>query len=160
MLSARAARWRLSLGCLLALTPATALAVTATASPASADSVRNAEQWVLNAVDAPAAWPVSQGQGVVVAVIDSGVKPDVSDLTGSVITGPDYSGVHTPPSNPNWGMHGTWMASLIAGRLVARAPGRLDRDALVAAIRWAKRVHHAALARSVDVGRGLRVIVF
>ena len=115
MLSARAARWRLSLGCLLALTPATALAVTATASPASADSVRNAEQWVLNAVDAPAAWPVSQGQGVVVAVIDSGVKPDVSDLTGSIITGPDYSGVHTPPSNPNWGMHGTWMASLIAG---------------------------------------------
>ena len=115
MLSARAARWRLSLGCLLALTPATALAVTATASPASADSVRNAEQWVLDAVDAPAAWPVSQGQGVVVAVIDSGVQPGVSDLTGSVITGPDYSGVHTPPSNPNWGMHGTWMASLIAG---------------------------------------------
>jgi Subtilase family len=115
MLSARAASWRLSLGCLLALTPATALAVTATAGPASADSVRNAEQWVLDAVDAPAAWPVSQGQGVVVAVIDSGVKPDVSDLTGSVITGPDYSGVHTPPSNPNWGMHGTWMASLIAG---------------------------------------------
>jgi len=88
MLSARAARWRLSLGCLLALTPATALAVTATASPASADSVRNAEQWVLNAVDAPAAWPVSQGQGVVVAVIDS-----TGHIRGSVIWDnvPDYT---------------------------------------------------------------------
>lgn len=115
MLSARAASWRLSLGCLLALTSAAALAVAATAGPASADSVRNAEQWVLDALDAPGAWPVSQGQGVVVAVIDSGVNPDVSDLVGSVITGPDYSGVHTPRSNPNWGMHGTWMASLIAG---------------------------------------------
>ena len=55
---------------------------------------------------------------------------------------------------------GCTLASLIAGRLAVRAPGRVDRDALVAAIRWAKRVHHAALARSVDVGGGLRVIVF
>jgi hydroxymethylpyrimidine/phosphomethylpyrimidine kinase len=55
---------------------------------------------------------------------------------------------------------GCTLASLIAGRLAVRAPGPVDRDALLAAIRWAKRVHHAALARSVDVGRGLRVIVF
>jgi hypothetical protein len=115
MLSAPAASWRLSLSCLLALTSAAAVAVSAAAGPASADSVRDAQQWVLDAVDAPAAWPVSQGQGVVVAVIDSGVNPDVSDLVGSVITGPDYSGVNTPPSNPDWGMHGTWMASIIAG---------------------------------------------
>ena len=111
----RAARCRLSLGCLLALTSAVAAGATAVAAPASADSVRDAQQWVLDAVDAPAAWPVSQGQGVTVAVIDSGVNPEVSDLVGSVITGPDYSGVSTPPSNPEWGMHGTWMASLIAG---------------------------------------------
>ena len=39
----------------------------------------------------------------------------MSDLFGSVITGPDLTGVGTPPSNPNWGDHGTWMASLIAG---------------------------------------------
>jgi hydroxymethylpyrimidine/phosphomethylpyrimidine kinase len=54
---------------------------------------------------------------------------------------------------------GCTFASLIAGRLAVRG-GRFDRDTLVAAIRWAKRVHHAALARTVDVGRGLRVIVF
>jgi subtilisin family serine protease len=32
-----------------------------------------------------------------------------------VTTGPNYTGVNTPESNPNWGVHGTWMASLIAG---------------------------------------------
>ena len=83
--------------------------------PASADTVRDAQLWVLNAVSAPAAWQLTEGQGTTVAVIDSGVNPDVSDLAGSVVTGPDLTGVHTPMSNPNWGVHGTWMASLIAG---------------------------------------------
>jgi subtilisin family serine protease len=85
------------------------------AAPARADTVRDDQMWVLNAISAPAAWQESQGQGVTVAVIDSGVNPDVSDLTGSVISGPDLTGVGTPASNPEWGMHGTWMASLIAG---------------------------------------------
>jgi subtilisin family serine protease len=85
------------------------------AVPARADAVRNAQQWVLQALDVEPAWSVTEGQGVTVAVIDSGVNPDVSDLAGSVITGPDYTGVNTPESNPNWGMHGTWMASLVAG---------------------------------------------
>jgi subtilisin family serine protease len=100
---------------LLALATVTALIMTAGAAPARADTVRNAETWVLNAINAPAAWQVTRGQGVTVAVIDSGVNPGVSDLTGSVTTGPDLTGVHTPESNPSWGMHGTWMASLIAG---------------------------------------------
>jgi subtilisin family serine protease len=100
---------------MLAVAAATALIVTSGAAPARADTVRNAETWVLNAINAPAAWQATKGQGVTVAVIDSGVNPSVSDLTGSVTTGPDLTGVGTPPSNPNWGMHGTWMASLIAG---------------------------------------------
>ena len=82
---------------------------------AAADTIRDNQQWVLNLMDVPAAWQLTQGAGVTVAVIDSGVNPHVSDLTGSVITGPDYTGVSTRPSNPDWGVHGTWMASLIAG---------------------------------------------
>jgi hypothetical protein len=85
------------------------------AAPARADGVRDAQMWVLDAINAPAAWRVTQGQGVTVAVIDSGVDPQVSDLVGSVTTGPDYTGVNTPESNSEWGVHGTWMASLIAG---------------------------------------------
>ena len=87
----------------------------AAAAPAGADTVRDAQMWVLDAVSAPSAWPTTRGQGATVAVIDSGVNPDVSDLAGSVTTGPDLTGVHTAPANPNWGVHGTWMASLIAG---------------------------------------------
>ncbi|HEX4447159.1 MAG TPA: bifunctional hydroxymethylpyrimidine kinase/phosphomethylpyrimidine kinase [Polyangiaceae bacterium] len=59
-------------------------------------------------------------------------------------------------------MHGSGctFASLIAGRLAVRATTRIETEDLVAAIRWAKKIHHAALARTVDVGDGLRVIVF
>jgi subtilisin family serine protease len=119
MLSPRARRpaRRLSLLALTATAAgaATVAVLTAGTAPAQADAVRDAQMWVLNAVNAPAAWRVTQGQGVTVAVIDSGVNPGVSDLGGSVTTGPDLTGVHTPASNSEWGMHGTWMASLIAG---------------------------------------------
>ncbi|MDP9034774.1 MAG: hydroxymethylpyrimidine/phosphomethylpyrimidine kinase, partial [Myxococcota bacterium] len=59
-------------------------------------------------------------------------------------------------------LHGTGctFASLIAGSLAGRNDALLDDEAIVAAIRWAKRVHHAVLARSVDVGDGGRVLVF
>jgi type VII secretion-associated serine protease mycosin len=97
-----------ALGCAvsLAVLPATA---------ASADSVRDDQQWVLDMLNVPAAWQLTRGGGVTVAVIDSGVYPDVSDLAGAVRGGPDYTGLSTGPSNPDWGVHGTWMASLIAG---------------------------------------------
>jgi subtilisin family serine protease len=85
------------------------------AAPASADSVRQQQQWVLDMLNVNDAWLFTEGSGVTVAVIDSGVDPDVSDLTGSVTVGPDYTGVHTSTSNQNWGEHGTWMASIIAG---------------------------------------------
>lgn len=99
----------------LALAGAVALIMIVDVGPARADDVRNAQMWVLDAINAPAAWKISEGQGVTVAVIDSGVNPDVSDLTGSVTAGPDLTGVGTPESDPGWGVHGTWMASLIAG---------------------------------------------
>jgi type VII secretion-associated serine protease mycosin len=85
------------------------------AQSAAADGIRDNQQWVLGMINAEAAWQVTRGAGVTVAVIDSGVNPEVSDLVGSVVTGPDYTGVTTSPASRNWGVHGTWMASLIAG---------------------------------------------
>jgi subtilisin family serine protease len=102
---------------LLVLTAvALAAAPSARAAPEKpADGIRGNQQWVLGMLHVPAAWQRTRGAGVTVAVIDSGVNPAVSDLAGSVITGPDYSGVRTRASSSQWGVHGTWMASLIAG---------------------------------------------
>ncbi|MGN6677040.1 MAG: S8 family serine peptidase, partial [Streptosporangiaceae bacterium] len=111
---------------MIALVGAIALPL-AVAGPASADQARQRQQWVLSALHVSTAWHVTQGQGVTVAVIDSGVDPKVSDLAGSVTSGPDYTGVHTPRSNPNWGAHGTWMASLIAGH----GHGRGNNDGIL-----------------------------
>ncbi len=113
MLTARAGRTRLVAAA--AVTAVGTMLPLIAATQARADIVRQKEQWVLDALNVQAAWHVTQGRGVLVAVIDSGVDPAVSDLTGSVRTGPDLTGVHTPVANPNWGAHGTWMASLIAG---------------------------------------------
>jgi type VII secretion-associated serine protease mycosin len=100
--------------CLFALAAALAV-VLAGAVPAKADAVRQQEMWVLNAIHAPQAWQTTRGQGVKIALIDSGVNVGVSDLAGSVTEGPDLTRVGTSPSNSSWGVHGTWMASLIAG---------------------------------------------
>jgi subtilisin family serine protease len=110
-----ARRWRVRTAEVAAMALATGWIGLLAATPAHADVARSAEGWVISDLELTQAWQQTQGSGVTVAVIDSGVDPDVSDLVGSVINGPDYSGVDTPSSNPNWGVHGTWMASLIAG---------------------------------------------
>ncbi len=88
----------------------------AAAVNAPGDAVRDSQQWVFNMMNVAPAWQVTEGSGVTVAVIDSGVYPNVSDLSGgTVISGPDFTGLNTSPQNANWGQHGTWMASIIAG---------------------------------------------
>ncbi len=101
------------------------------AHAAPANLVRDQQQWVLGMMDVPAAGPVGEGSGVTVAVIDSGVNPEVSDLAGSVINGPDDTGVHTPRGNPNWGLHGTWMASMIAGHGTDGSANAIGPDGIV-----------------------------
>lgn len=59
-------------------------------------------------------WKSSTGEGVTVAVIDSGVDDKVADLRGQVLPGLDLS---TKPGDENtdYANHGTGMAALIAG---------------------------------------------
>jgi subtilisin family serine protease len=84
------------------------------ASPALADGVRSQEWW-LRTLHVTRAWRSTRGAGVTVALLDTGVDPKQPDLTGSVITGPDYTHSGRTPGGPLWGIHGTAMASIIAG---------------------------------------------
>ncbi|MBA0051882.1 serine protease [Streptomyces sp. AJS327] len=59
-------------------------------------------------------WKVSQGEGVTVAVIDTGVDSSTSSLRGQVLKGKDVSGAKGDAHTDSTG-HGTTMAELIAG---------------------------------------------
>ncbi|WP_234329876.1 type VII secretion-associated serine protease mycosin [Streptomyces viridochromogenes] len=83
-----------------------------TAPTASADYVRD-QQWVLNAFAVKDVWAESQGQGVTVAVVDSGVDASHPDLTGQVLKGKDFTGAGNAQEDKVG--HGTSMASIIAG---------------------------------------------
>lgn len=79
---------------------------------AYADYIRD-QRWALTAFAADDVWAESQGEGVIVAVVDSGVDATHPDLTGQVLTGKDFSGGGN--AHEDLVGHGTKMASIIAG---------------------------------------------
>ena len=89
------------------------------AAPAAADGIRDGEYW-LDEYGIRAAWSVTQGAGVTIAVIDTGVDPDVPELAGAVLPGADFSGIGDPlghaPVGDDSPDHGTLVASIAAGR--------------------------------------------
>jgi type VII secretion-associated serine protease mycosin len=91
---------------------------------ARADQVRGSQAEVLRTLDVARAWKITRGRGVTVAVLDSGVDPRHRDLAGSVITGRDFTAGANPAGVPPRRLHGTYMASLIAGH--GHGPGRRD----------------------------------
>ncbi|GGV86533.1 type VII secretion-associated serine protease [Streptomyces griseoloalbus] len=82
------------------------------ATPAHAESVRDM-QWHLDAMHAEEMWKISKGEGVTVAVIDSGVDDSLADLKGQVLDGKDYS-EQRGDEHTDIDEHGTSMAALIA----------------------------------------------
>ena len=131
------------------------------ALPASADAVRDAEYW-LTEYGITAAWTVTQGAGVTIAIIDTGIDSSVPELRGAVIGGADFSGLGSAngqtPVGSTGSEHGTLVASLAAGRgrgtdlgVIGAAPaanllsisigfgeGDIDSDVQIAeAVRWA-----------------------
>ncbi|MEN3538458.1 S8 family serine peptidase [Microbispora sp. ZYX-F-249] len=92
--------------------------------PAEADDVRLSQQDVLRTLDVDDAWRLTKGRGVTVAVLDSGVDPDHRDLAGSVVTGRDFTVGANPRGVQPVRLHGTYMASLIAGH--GHGPGGAD----------------------------------
>ncbi|GAA3917079.1 type VII secretion-associated serine protease mycosin [Streptomyces gulbargensis] len=86
----------------------------ATAPAAHADPVRD-RQWGLQALRTTEAWRTTKGEGVTVAVLDTGVDDRHPDLAGSVLPGRDLIGFGAARGDRSWARHGTAMAGIIAG---------------------------------------------
>jgi type VII secretion-associated serine protease mycosin len=74
------------------------------------------QQWALDKTSFESAWSLTRGQGVKVAVIDSGVDATHQDLTGSVLRGIDYVDPGTYGQIDPDG-HGTHIAGIIAAHV-------------------------------------------
>lgn len=85
---------------------------------AVADPIRDRQYW-LNDFGFTKAWNSSQGEGVKIAVIDTGIDASHPSLVGVVVGGTDVSGLGTSDGLTPVGQnsyHGTMVASLLAGR--------------------------------------------
>ncbi len=82
------------------------------AQPAAADA--QSKQWYLTSMQAEDMWEVTTGEGVKVAVVDTGVNPSTPSLRGQVLKGVDVTGAPGDETDDYHG-HGTTMAELIAG---------------------------------------------
>ncbi|MGI5377904.1 type VII secretion-associated serine protease mycosin [Streptomyces sp. CA-251387] len=83
-------------------------------TPSHAESIRS-QQWHLTAMKAEEMWKVTKGEGVTVAVIDSGVNDKNPDLAGQVLEGKDFAPNVSGDEHTDYRGHGTGMAALIAG---------------------------------------------
>src|SRR4051794_9803339 len=88
------------------------LLVGMTADPAHADTTRS-QQWFLDAMQAENMWRTSTGEGVTVALVDTGVDDSNPDLKGRILPGKDLAPAESGDETTDWDGHGTGMAGLI-----------------------------------------------
>ncbi|MGW0734188.1 S8 family serine peptidase [Streptomyces sp. NPDC002851] len=84
------------------------------AAPATAAENVQSKQWYLDLLYAKKVWKKSTGEGIKVAVIDSGVNPNTPSLKGQVLKGVDATVEKGGNTNDTNGQ-GTTTAELIAG---------------------------------------------
>jgi subtilase family protein len=89
------------------------------ATPAGHGNTLRDREWWLSDLNVTQVWPQSQGAGITVAVLGTGVDASYPGLAGSVIAGPDYTGSGRSPGSPYWGVEGT----AVAGAIAAHARG-------------------------------------
>ena len=121
------------------------------------DQVRSLEYWI-DEYGIRDAWATTKGEGVTIAIIDTGIDSGVDELTGAVAGGADFSGDGYDNGQKPVGdgsEHATMVASLAAGRgtgagsgVIGSAPqasllslsigfGAGSDDQIADAVRWA-----------------------
>jgi len=73
------------------------------------------KQWHLPLMGAPSAWQVNDGEGITVAVLDTGVNGNHPDLSGQVLPGWNTASNNTDTTDIH--NHGTWVAGVIAAKV-------------------------------------------
>lgn len=117
-------------------------------------SVQDAIQrygWSITAFDLPGAWSRSKGEGVKVAVLDTGVDIDHPDLAQNVLPGFNFISPGSQPWDDN--QHGTHVSGIIAAAnneigMVGVAP-----EAKIVPVKVLNRAGNGNL---VDVSKGIR----
>jgi hypothetical protein len=137
---------------------------------AYADADRSDAQWSLAATHTAAAWPVTTGQGVTVAVVDTGVDAGHPDLAGAIVEPAHLDPVTRtiqPGAQADLDGHGTHVAGIVAARADGRgitgvAPGAaimpidvfttpdVGGPEIAAAVGWA--VAHGARVVNLSLG--------
>ena len=89
-------------------------AIATASTPAGYANTTREQEWWLAGLHIPQAWQESEGSGITVAILGTGVDASYPGLAGSVITGPDYTGSGRTPGSAYWGYEGTAVAGIIA----------------------------------------------
>ena len=104
-------------------------------------SPTTAQPWQQARLQPERVWRLTQGRGITVAVIDSGVDARSPHLRGAVVQGPDLLGAPGGPSTNDCSGHGTAVASLVAGRVLPGTPfAGIAPAAQVLSVRQTERV--------------------
>jgi subtilisin family serine protease len=99
-----------------------------TEQAADPDPAQAAEYW-LEDYGIRDAWKTTQGEGVTIAVIDTGIGRGPQEFEGAVVGGADFSGIGSPDGRSPVGAvdsnHGSWVGSLAASRGTGGGAGML-----------------------------------
>ncbi|MBQ1027868.1 S8 family serine peptidase [Micromonospora sp. C95] len=127
---------------------------TAGCTAVAASSSRS--DWAQLRMAADGAWDLSRGNGVMVAVVDSGVDGDLEQLSGRIAVGADVTAGNGRGDTDCHGT-GTAMASIIAANAGnARTPAGLAPDATILPVRM---VGASGKSRATDAANAIEVAV-
>lgn len=91
-------------------------------------------QWALHTLSAQSLWEQSTGQGIKVAILDTGVKADHPDLAGQTLPGKDFMNDGYSANQDPQG-HGTHVAGIVAASMNSIGVTGLAPDAKIIPIR-------------------------